>query len=78
MVVVGDEVQYASCLMAGLQTGRSDGPVQTVELAIPARPDLGLVLKRGKQVGLMFYVSLPDRGPIALFEPYHIFDSTLQ
>lgn len=56
----------------------SEGDVQTIELAIPERQDIGLSLKDGSKIGLMFYVGVPDHGQISLFEPYNIFDSTIK
>ena len=64
-----EEVQYASS---------SEEDVQTIELRIPGREDIGLELNEGSVVGLMFYVNIPDRGQISVFEPYHIFDSVLR
>jgi len=64
-----EEIQYAS---------KSENNIQTIELAIPHREDIGLTLRQGSMVGLMFYVSLPDHGQISLFEPYCIFDSTIK
>jgi hypothetical protein len=64
-----EEVQYASSSKAG---------VQTIELRIPGRKDIGLDLNQGSMVGLMFYVNIPERGQISVFEPYHIFDSVLR
>ena len=55
----------------------SSGDQQMFELAVPKRDILGLFLKRGEEIGLMLYIGLPDKGPIAVFEPYNIFDSTL-
>jgi hypothetical protein len=52
--------------------------VQRFEIAIPRNPELGLDLAPGEEVGLMVYIGLPERGSIAIFEPYNIFDSVLE
>jgi DNA-binding beta-propeller fold protein YncE len=55
----------------------ANGDQQVFELAVPRRDILGLFLERSEQIGLMLYIGLPDKGPISVFEPYNIFDSTL-
>ncbi|MBN1916547.1 MAG: 6-bladed beta-propeller [Verrucomicrobia bacterium] len=63
-----DELRFASSVKDGQQV---------FELAVPRRDILGLYLKRGEEIGLMLYIGLPGKGPISVFEPYQIFDSTL-
>lgn len=62
-----------------LHAARSDGGVgQVVELALPKRPDLGLDLAPGEEVGLAVVVQLPDsESRVCVFEPGVIFDSVL-
>jgi hypothetical protein len=56
---------------------KTDGDTQQIELALPKRPDLCLELKAGEKVGWTMYVSLPSGSPVAVFEPYSIFDCVL-
>jgi len=56
---------------------KTDGDNQQIEIALPKRPDLGLELKPGKKLGWMMYISLPSGSPVAVFEPYSIFDCVL-
>lgn len=63
-----DEIRFAAMATAD---------AQVFELAVPRRDVLGLHLKRGEEIGLMLYIGLPGKGPVAVFEPWDIFDSTL-
>ncbi len=57
--------------------GMATADAQTFELAVPRRDILGLHLKPHEEIGLMLYIGLEGKGSIAVFEPWHIFDSTL-
>lgn len=64
-----DDIEFAS--------GATEG-VQRFEIGIPRNPDLKLDLESGEEIGLAVYIGLPERGSIAVFEPYNIFDSVLE
>ncbi|MFQ5810823.1 MAG: hypothetical protein ACE5JM_14500, partial [Armatimonadota bacterium] len=67
-VLEPEELRYAS---------RTDDERQTIEMALPKRPDIGLNLRPGERIGLMVYVRLPSHSLVSVFEPYSIFDSVL-
>jgi DNA-binding beta-propeller fold protein YncE len=54
------------------------GDSQFFEIAIPKHKLMGLDLKKGEEVGLMVYIGLEKGGSLAIFEPWDIFDSTLE
>lgn len=71
-----DDVLFPS----NLQHAVSSGPdaEQIVELAIPKRPDLGLDLGPGEEIGASFKLRLPGADAwVPVFEPGDIFDSVL-
>ena len=64
-------------LIAGETSGRADG-ADVLEFALPRNEMCGLSLRRGESVGMALYIGIPDKGAISLFEPWRLFDSTLE
>jgi hypothetical protein len=58
-------------------SARADG-ADVLEFALPRNEMCGLSLRRGETVGMALYIGIPDKGAISLFEPWSLFDSTLE
>lgn len=50
---------------------------QEIEIGLPKRPDIGLELEPGEEIGLEVLIDLPEGTRVSVFEPYTIFDSVL-
>ncbi len=64
-----DDLKFASAVKDG---------VQLFEVAVPKKPDIGLNIEKGEKIGLMIYITPKDKAHISLFEPWSIFDMTVQ
>ncbi len=64
-----DDLKFASAVKDG---------VQLFEVAVPKKPDIGLNIEKGEEIGLMIYITPKDKAHISLFEPWSIFDMTVQ
>ena len=52
--------------------------VQIFEVAIPKRDNIGLKLNSGEEIGLMVYITPTGKSTLSLFEPWSIFDMTVE